>query len=336
MANKFSLYTSDDKVDDDATKNFRKKWFRNIIKETVDADFYGFSLVQLGNIVQGCFIEAKIIPRQYVVQQKEGVKKSPANSQDLIYFDDPSFKNWLVPIGDADHLGVLDKAAPLVIKKKEVISAWSEAAEVFGMPIRIGKTNIQDAEAKANMEDMLENMGSAAWGVFDVEDDIELKEASKSDFSNMYDKFIERVNSELSKLVLLQTGTTDEKSFTGAANVHESTLKDVIESYIIKVEDITNEVVIPLCVRHGILPLGAYMKADNEQKVTLKEMFDMVKELLPSYDISEDWISETFDIPIEGKKEVKEPEPVGAKTDKKESLTNIMKAVSKLYPQSNE
>lgn len=186
------------------------------------------------------------------------------------------------------------------------------------MPIRIGKTNIQDAEAKANMEDMLENMGSAAWGVFDVEDDIELKEASKSDFSNMYDKFIERVNSELSKLVLLQTGTTDEKSFTGAANVHESTLKDVIESYIIKVEDITNEVVIPLCVRHGILPLGAYMKADNEQKVTLKEMFDMVKELLPSYDISEDWISETFDIPIEGKKEVKEPEPVGAKPTKRE------------------
>lgn len=303
MANSFALYDANDEVDQEATDKFTRKWFRKVIKETVDADFYGFSLIQLGDIVNGCFTDAMLVPREYVVQQKGGVKKTLGGSSDLIDFDDNKYKNWLIPIGERDHLGLLDKAAPLVIKKKEVISAWSEAAEVFGMPIRIGKTNIQNEDSRANMEEMLENMGEAAWGVFDTEDDIELKEASKTDFSNMYDKFIDRVNSELSKLLILQTGTTDEKAFVGSAEVHEGILKDVIEAYIITVEDLANEVVIPICVRHGLLSPGVYLRAENEQKIDPKQLFDIVKELLPTFNIPADWITETFGVPIEDDEE---------------------------------
>lgn len=337
MANKFSLYTQDDEIDEEATEKFQKKWFRNVIKETVDSEFYGFSLVQLGNIVQGCFLNSEIVPREYVIQQLGGVKKTLGNSKDLISYESGVYMNWLVPIGEKRNLGLLDKAAPLVIKKKEVISAWSEAAELFGMPLRIGKTNINDPDNRENMEDMLENMGEAAWGVFDTDDEIQLIETSKTDFSNMYDKFIERINSELSKLVLLQTGTTDEKAHVGAAKVHENTLKDVIESFILKVEDLTNETVIPICVRHGIVKAGTYIKADNEQKFTPKELFDIVKELLNKYDISEDWINETFEVPVEKKETpdltkqpLKEDDPNNL-IDPNASASSVMKSVAKLY-----
>lgn len=304
MANSFNIYGADDEIDEDATKKFKKKWYREIIKHTVDAEFYGFSLVQLGDIVGDVFVSSTIVPREYVVQQLDGVKKSLGNSKDLISFKEGAFKNWLVPIGDKNNLGLLDKAAPLVIKKKEVISAWSEAAELFGMPMRIGRTSLSDNERRANMEEMLENIGESAWAVIDEEDEIELKETSKTDFSNMYDQFIERVNSELSKLFLSQTGTTDEKTHVGSAAVMENVLKDVIESYILRVEDITNEIVLPLCVKHGIVNAGTYIKADNEQKLSLKELFDIVKELMPSVNIPHDWISETFDIPIEEASEI--------------------------------
>tara|TARA_R110000796_G_scaffold74629_11_gene167837 strand:- start:1956 stop:3500 length:1545 start_codon:yes stop_codon:yes gene_type:complete len=299
MANSFALYTSKGELDEDATYKFAKKWFRGVMKETVDAEFYGFSVVQLGDIVNGCFVSSELVPREYVIQQKGGIKSTLSNTKNLILFDSGTYRNWLLPIGTKDNLGLLDKAAPLVIKKKEVISAWSEAAEVFGMPIRIGKTNLQNKESRENMEDMLENMGEAAWGVFDTEDDIELKEASKSDFSDMYDKFIGRANSELSKLFLSQTGTTDEKTHVGSANVMENILKDVIEAYIIMVEDVANELVIPICVRQGILAPGTYFQADNEQKIDPNELFTIVKELLPNYNIPEEWISETFGVPIE-------------------------------------
>lgn len=345
MANKFSLYTSGDEIDDEATEKFRKKWFRTIVKEVVDSDFYGFSLVQLGDVLNGCFESSELVPREYVVQQRRGVKMNLGDSTTLISFDEPKYKNWLVPIGDERNLGLLDKAAPLVIKKKEVISAWSEAAELFGMPIRIGKTNINNPENRENMEDMLENMGEAAWAVFDTDDEIELKDTSKTDISNMFDKFIERVNSELSKLILLQTGTTDEKSFVGSANVHENILKDVIEAYVIRVEDLVNEVLIPICERHGIVKSGTYIKADNEQKFTPKELFDIVKELLKEFDIPADWISETFEVPVE-EKEIPEPLDPNAEVEEEEELddddpnniidpkasaTSVMKSVAKLY-----
>ena len=299
MANDFNIYNDSDEVDSDATEKFKKKWFRNLIKHAVDSEFYGFSLVQLGDIVNGCFADAKLVPREYVVQQRDGIKKNLGNSKDLIPFREGIYKNWVIPIGESDNLGLLDKAAPLVIKKKEVISAWSEAAELFGMPMSIGKTSLQAEDRRENMEEMLENMGEAAWAVIDDDDEIELKEAAKTDFSNMYDKFIERVNSELSKLILSQTGTTDEKTHVGSANVMENILKDVIQSYIVMIEDVTNEMVIPVMQRHGILGMGAYLKADEEQKLTLLELWGIIKELRQSTNIPNEWISETFGIPIE-------------------------------------
>ena len=299
IANDFNIYTADGDIDEDSTAKFKKKWFRNLVKHTVDSEFYGFSLVQLGDIVNGCYVDSELVPREYVVQQIGGIKKSLGNAKDVIPFGSGVFANWLVPIGEKDNLGLLDKAAPLVIKKKEVISAWSEAAELFGMPIRIGKTSLQDEERRENMEDMLENMGEAAWAVIDDDDDIELKETAKTDFSNMYDQFIERVNSELSKLFLSQTGTTDEKTHVGSAGVMENILKDVVQSYITKVEDITNEIVIPKMQKQGILPLGVYMKADEEQKLTLLELWGIVKDLMTSVTIPKEWISDIFGIPIE-------------------------------------
>lgn len=308
MANSFNIYQANDEIDEEATKMFKKRWFRNTAKHIVDSDFYGFSLVQLGDIVNGCFKDATLVPREYVLQQKEGVKKSLGDTKDLIPYTEGVYKNWLVPAGERFNLGLLDKAAPLVIKKKEVIAAWSTAAELFGMPIRIGKTSISDDERRENMEEMLDDMGESAWAVINEDDEIELKEAAKTDFSNMYDKFIERVNSELSKLFLSQTGTTDEKTHVGSANVMENILKDVIESYVLKVCDVTNEVIIPLAQRHGLVKLGSYIKADNEQKLSVKELFDIVKELLPTMNIPKDWISETFDIPIEVEEELNKNE----------------------------
>lgn len=280
ISTKFFVYNEAGEIDEESTKKLQQKWFRRLCLHTIDADFYGFSLVQLGDIVGGNFTGCELVPREYVVQQRGGVKKNISNPRDLIIFDDDEFKNWVLPIGERNNLGLLHKAAPLVIKKKEVISAWSEAAEVFGMPTRIGRTQINSPQHRENMEDMLENMGSAAWGVFDKDDEIQLIEGGKTDFYKIYDEFINRANSELSKLILLQTGTTDEKAFVGSAEVHEGILSDVIESYILMVEDMSNEQLIPLCVRQGILPVGCYLKANNEQKFTPKETFDIVKELL--------------------------------------------------------
>ena len=301
IANNFYIYTADGEPSDELTNLFHRKWFRKSMKHIVDSEFYGFSLIQLLDVENGIFSDSELVPREYVVQQKFGVKKNLANSRDLIPFDAPEYLNWLIPVGERDNLGLLHKAAPIVIKKKEVVSAWSEAAEIFGMPLRIGKTNINDPDKRKNMEEMLDNMGQAAWGVFDTEDDINFVETTKTDFFKIYQEFINTANSELSKGFLLQTGTTDEKAYSGSAGVHENVLKTLIEAFIVLVEETTNELIIPACIRLGLLPVGSYFKSDNEQKLSLTEMVKILDILIkaPSKSVPNDWIEETFGVPVE-------------------------------------
>jgi len=324
IANNFFIYNADETVNDEATALFKKKWFRKTAKFIVDSEFYGFSLIQLLDIKDGIFSDAELVPREYVVQQRRGVKKALANSSDLMPFDAPEFLNWVVPVGETDNLGLLHKATPLVIKKKEVISAWSESAEIFGMPLRVGRTNIGDPVKRANMEDMMENIGSAGWAVIHEDDVVEFVETSKTDFYKIYQEFVQTVNSELSKGILLQTGTTDEKAFSGSAGVHENLLKSLIEAYIVLVEETTNEAIIPACIRLNLLPVGCYFKSDNEQKLSLEEMVKIVTELLKYKDVPNDFILDTFGVPVEDKvvEEIANPNA---------PASSVMKAVKNMY-----
>lgn len=324
IANNFFIYNADGEVNDEATEIFKKKWFRKTVKFIVDSEFYGFSLIQFLDIKDGIFSDAELVPREYVVQQRRGVKKALANSSDLVPFDAPEFMNWVVAVGESDNLGLLHKATPLVIKKKEVISAWSESAEIFGMPLRVGRTNIGDPVKRANMEDMLENVGSAGWAVIHEDDVVEFVETSKTDFYKIYQEFVQTVNSELSKGILLQTGTTDEKAFSGSAGVHENLLKSLIEAYIVLVEETTNEAIIPACVRLNLLPAGCYFRSDNEQKLSLEEMVKIVTELLKYKDVPNEFLFETFGVPVEDK-------IVEEMADPKAPASSVMKAVKNMY-----
>lgn len=297
LATSFNVHNAAGEIDEELTKKIRQKWFRRFSTYVIESDFYGFSAIQLLDIIGDCFSGCELIPRQYVIQQRGGIKKSLNNSKDLLPFD--AFENWLIPVGERENLGLLHKAAPLVIKKKEVISAWSESAEIFGMPMRIGRTNINSPKHRENMEDMLENLGSAAWAVMDKEDEIELVEGAKTDFYKIYDEFINRVNSELSKLILLQTGTTDEKAFVGSAEVHEGILENVIQTYVQMIEEVVKDQLIPVMEYHGLLPYGCTIKAEGKQKLSIKELFDIVKELLPSFNVSKEWIGEVFGVQFE-------------------------------------
>jgi phage gp29-like protein len=329
IANNFFIYNADGEVNQEATDLFKKKWFRKTVKHIVDSEFYGFSLIQLLDIKDGIFSDAELVPREYVIQQRQGVKTSLTNTSELIPFNAPEYLNWVIPVGEPDNLGLLHKAAPLVIKKKEVISAWSESAEIFGMPLRVGRTNINDPVKRANMEDMLDNIGAAGWAVIHEDDVVEFVETSKTDFYKIYQEFIQTTNSELSKGFLLQTGTTDEKAFSGSAGVHENLLKSLIEAYIVLVEETVNEAIIPACQRLSLIPVGCYFQSDNEQKLSLEEMVKIVSELLKYKDVPNDFILETFGVPTEDKIIEEIANPNAAPSSVMQSVKNMYSNVLK-------
>jgi phage gp29-like protein len=104
----------------------------------------------------------------------------------------------------------------------------------------------------------------------------------------------------MSKLILGQTGTTDEKSFVGSAQIHNDILTTYITAIKSKIENHVNRYVIPLMYRHGMITApGLRFKWDNDEAVDLAKKFEFTKELLKSYTIPAEWINETFNIPVE-------------------------------------
>lgn len=315
-------------VDEQATQRLTSVWFRSVLEGFIDAEFYGFTLIQLGDIVKDRF-EFEFVPREYVVPEKRSIKKTLTSRSDdeLISVDADPYGDWLI-LCDSGTLGLLHKAAPLVIMKKNVLSAWSEYAEIFGMPIRVGRTDIRDPAKYKNMDKMLAEMGSAAYGIFDPSDTLEFIETSKGDAFNVFNEFIARIDQQISKLFLGQTGTTDEKAFAGSSNVHSAILDDIVAALSQKMTFFVNDVVAPKMIKHGIMKAGQTFGIQQENRLTNDEKMKALDVLLKYYVIDPEFIEKEFGVPV-FEKPIAPPAviPTGAAANPE----SVMKVVAKLY-----
>lgn len=301
---KYQILQSEYKVVDkagneveDKTELLKHKWFYDFIDLSLDSIYYGFSLIQFGALENDVFRTIDLVPRQYVKQEFDIVVETPAAITGENFLD-AKYKGWVIGVGQKRDLGLLAKAAPYVLWKKGAMQAWAEYTEIFGTPIRIGKTNVRDEVTRSNMENFLKNMGVSAYGVFDTDDLIELVESNRTDAFDVFDKMIDRCNSELSKLILGQTGTTDEKSYSGSANVHERVLKMYGEADEMLLDSIFTYQLVPLLNFHGLGFEGLRIESEEEDKFSYEEKAKIDLELLKYYDIDPIYIEKEYGTPV--------------------------------------
>ena len=92
---------------------------------------------------------------------------------------------------------------------------WAQFAEVFGMPVQEYTYETDDDEARQRAIEDATGIGSLGVFIHGKDTELNLREAgNKSGSADLYDKLCERCNSEISKLVLGNTLTT-EASKTG-------------------------------------------------------------------------------------------------------------------------
>lgn len=302
LQSEFKVVDKSGKEDEEKTFLLQNKWFFDFVNHTLDSKYYGFSLIQFLSLRDNVFDGVELIPREYV-RQESNIVTHTINSFDGENYLQPEYKKWVIPVGDKCDLGILTKAAPLILWKKNAMGAWSEFTEMFGTPIRIGKTDVRDETTRSNMEGFLKNMGSSAWGLFDTNDIVELVESNKTDAYDVFDKLIERCNSEISKLILGQTGTTDEKSFSGSANVHERVLKMYGEADEMFIKNVFKSQLVPLLNMHGMGFEGLCIEINEEDKFSPEEKSKIDLELLKYYNIPTEYITAEYGTPVE-KKEV--------------------------------
>lgn len=115
--------------------------------------------------------------------------------------------------------------------KSFAIRDWMAFAEIFGIPIRIGR---YDTEATDDDKEMLRtavrDIGSDAAAIIPKNVEIEFVRAAQSGFAGS-DSFFAAltgwINKEISKVVLGQTMTTEDGSSLGQAKVHEQVRNDI-------------------------------------------------------------------------------------------------------------
>ena len=305
-------------TNEEKTIEINKEWFLKFTDLSLDSIYWGYSLIQMGDIVDNEFTTIELVPRHYVKQEFGLITQNLASNDGVSYLK-PPYKDWYIGVGEKRDLGLYLKAAPHVIWKKGAMGSSSDFLETYGSPIRIIKTDVRDDETRTNAEKMLADMGANAWGVFDRDDELELHNGQTSSGNDkMFDTPIDRANSELSKLILGQTGTTDEKSFTGAANVHERVMQSVKDADIKFIESVYRKQLIPLLNKHGLGYEGLTIKIKEDDELTLKEKSEIDLKLLDHYKIPAEYFEQTYGVPVEEK-----PPVEGSAQDIQNKLKNL-------------
>lgn len=215
------------KPDDAINEQIRSPWFTRCLADILDARFWGFTLLQFYK--EDGWINYDLVPRKHVDPVRKEILKRQTDINGIPWED----YSDLLYIGDNNNLGMLAKAAPWVIYKRSNVADWAQFAEVFGMPIREYIYDSDDNEARQRAVEDAKNSGSLSTFIHAKDTELLLKEAgNKSGSSELYDKFCERCNAEISKLILGNTLTTEagNKGTQALGTVHKKVEDKLIKS----------------------------------------------------------------------------------------------------------
>lgn len=287
----------------DLTAVFESPWFKTFMELALDSIFWGHSLIQLGDIIEvegvPAFKEVLLVPRRHVIPEYGVIVTHQQETWQNGYdYRNSDMADWIVEVGGTHNLGLYLKCAQHTIPKKNVFSFWDMFSEIFGIPFRVGKTTSRDPKEQSRIEKMLGSMGAAGWALFPEGTEIEIKESTRGDAYNVFDRRVERANSELSKGTLTQTMTTDNGSSLSQSEVHKEMLMNLIQKDADLLRDTINFRLIPQMIKHGF-PLKGFrfdwyegIDFTPEQQIAYERM------LLENYEVDPDYFIEKYNVPI--------------------------------------
>lgn len=336
IRNGFKLVGKDGQTDERVTALFEAEWFDDFVSEVLDTRFWGASLLEFGQPVsimgKPVFSSVSLVPRRHVRPEFGVIVKDQNDTPDMgVTYRDGAYADWCLEVGRPHDLGLLLKCSPSALSKKNMLAFWDGFGEIFGMPIRIARTASTDEKERSKLENMLSKMGAAFYGVFAEGTEIEIKESSRGDAYNVYDKRIDRANSEMSKGILNQTMTIDSGSSLSQSEVHLEVFEDVVEQDRKMLRNVVNNKLIPFMLRHGFPVEGMTFEWNDAIEYTPEQTRQVEQMLIQGgYEISPEYFSEKYGIEITGKREPALPEPDGdnLSDEEKKQLRRLANAIT--------
>ena len=146
-------------------------------------------------------------------------------------------------------------------------------------------------------------MGAAAWGLFPDGTDIEIKESTRGDAYNVYDKRIDRANSEISKGILNQTMTIDSGSSLSQSETHLEVFENVCAADAKLIKYIVNDRLIPKMIKHGFDLKGRTFDWDDAATYSPAEQREIERVILQYYHVDPKYFQDKYKITITGERD---------------------------------
>lgn len=304
MARSFHLVKPDGIEVEEATALFDSPWFKSLLRYALESVYWGHSLIELGDAVNDAtgkriYSSVTLLPRKHVIPEYGRVVMNEGeNWQSGIDYRVEPYISSLIEVGDPHNLGLYLKAAPQVIAKRNALAFWDNFSEIFGMPLRIAKVNARDQKAVDDAHEMLQQMGHNFSAVFDEGTEIQLVENAKGDAFNVYDRRIDRANSELSKLVIGQTMTIEDGSSLSQSETHLKVFQNLVEADCDMIRDMINNQLLPRMVADGFPVKGLRFDWDYSIDYTPEQQVAIETMIADRYDIDPEYFIEKYSIPV--------------------------------------
>ena len=301
-------------VQEEKTKFFKRKWFYDFMSGALDYVPYGYTLLEMTDALKPTF---KVIPRRNIIPRKQEILLRIQDSKGYSYA--AYLGQTLIEIGEPEELGLMADLCGQLIWKRNAQQLWATYSEKFGLPLITATTNKSGDADIARIKKMLQALGEAAQAVLPEGTTIDVKESRTGDAYLVFDKQIERANTELSKATLGGTMLTDNGSSRSQSEVHERNLDDKLSEDDRRIITFTvNDQLIPMLSLwgHDINPDTDEFMFDPGDEMDLKEFWDIIVQALGMYEIPDDWVSKKFGFPIAGRKVLQQTIPTAVSGNK--------------------
>ena len=282
------------------TEYFNKPWFSEFILTFIlEAQYYGYNLITLGNIVNNTPSKPAVIRRTHISPERRTVAPFINNPAGYCW-DDYPYRDWHLWVPTLSHNGVSTCGMGLLywVGKVEILMRNNmgfntDFIEMFAQPYRWLKTdsptNTPERDAK---EAAMQNMGSAGYLITSAMDELTfLTDGAKGNGYKSYNDFEARTSKFINKLflghadaidsvpgklgsnqVVAPGGNTDDKDDAGPV---AAALRDIQSQDAAFIESVVNYKLIPMLRNLGInIPDNLEFKFFNdaeERQVTQLE-----------------------------------------------------------------
>lgn len=291
----------DGEVDEECTALLAAAaWKRDIDRFAWEEMLYGHSLIELTTSPDGT-PQVTLLPRTNVVPEQGVLLLSEDDGDGIRYREAREYGTWILEFGSRTEYGLLNKAVPHVLFSRFAQSCWSELCEIYAIPPRVLKTNTQDPEMLDRAEQMMRDMGAAAWFIIDTDEEFSFAKGADTN-GDVYNNLI-RVCKEASSL-LICGAQLGQDTLNGNRSKEESSQKlfdKIIQADRTRVQGYWNEIILPALVRIGIVPAG--LTYEYQQEEDLEKLWNQTHQAMQYFHVEPEWIRTKFGIEVTGEKE---------------------------------